>query len=131
LVVSPAGISSLRSSSSRIFGPPRTWQAEGAIERGHADDVDEGQAQGLGDLPEGVRREVVEVLLDVEEDGDEVLFEALVLVDDRLELGLIGVQIIPPGRGFFSGRKTESGTRRRRCAAGDRLPASRAGDYLR
>ena len=27
LVVSPAGMSSRRSSSSRILGPPRTWQA--------------------------------------------------------------------------------------------------------
>ena len=117
-VVSPAGTSSLRSSSSRIFGPPRTWQAvpeadeagvlaagleaEGPVERGHADDVDEGHAEGLGDVAQGFRGKVIEAFLDVEEDGDEVLLEALVLVDDRLDLGLVGVQIIPPVREFPS-----------------------------
>ena len=158
LVVSPAGTSSLRSSSSRIFGPPRTWQAgaeadqarmlaarfeaEGPVERGHSDDVDEGHAQALGDLPQGVRGEVVEAFLDVEEDRNEVLLEALVVVDDRLDLRFVSVQIIPPVRGFHSesdvgelgaeapGRRPGGGRAKKgRRAAFGRLPGSPSGDY--
>ena len=88
-------------------------EAEGPVEGGHADDVDEGHAQGLGDLAERFRREVVEGLLDVEEDGDEVLLETLVLVDERLDLGFIGVQIIPPVRRFPSGSGVGEDGRRR------------------
>ena len=117
-------------------------EAEGPVERGHSDDINEGHAQGLGDVPQGFRGEVVEALLDVEEDGDEVLPEALVLVDDRLDLRYISVQIIPPVRGFRSrsdvGKRTVDAPRRRpdgrraakrRSSTLGRLPASGSDDY--
>ena len=70
-------------------------EAEGPVERGHADDVDERHLQRAGDLAQRFRREVIVLGLDVQEDRDEVLPEAAVPVDDGRDLLRADGQALP------------------------------------
>ena len=60
-------------------------EAEGAVERGHADDIDQRDPQLGRDQTEGFRRKISVCGLDIQKDGDQVLSSALVLLDDGLD----------------------------------------------
>jgi len=91
-------------SSSDMTGSPQANQArmfaaggeaESAVERGHADGVDEGDSELTRDQLEGFRREIIAGGLDIKKDGYEVPFLTLVRFDDALDFLFLDDQGIP------------------------------------
>lgn len=68
---------------------PPGGEAECAVECGNPDNISQAHVQLAGNLPEGFRRKIVILGLDIKEDRDQILLKSLVLIDDGLNFLLV------------------------------------------
>ena len=104
-----------RSQTYRDHVPAAGFEAEGPVECGHADDVDERDLQRAGDDPEGELGKLVVLVLDVLQDRDEGSLPGVMLGEDGFDLRVYGLHgFLQNGMGFFAASES------RRFGEGDR-----------
>ena len=79
--------------------PASRLEAEGPIERGDTDDVDERKSKFPGNGLQRFPGKIIAFGLDILEDGDECVFRPFSFFDQALDFGRVNFQGCPPGLG--------------------------------